>query len=376
MENIFSAAALVLEQAFASRGFSIWLVGGAVRDTLLGETPKDFDFATDATPDEQIAVYEAARIRYVPTGLQHGTLTAIIDDEPFEVTTLRTESDHDGRYATMTFTRSLVDDLARRDLTINAMAMTMAGEVIDPFNGRRDLKNRIVRFVGSADDRIREDYLRILRWVRFHQRFANGHPFDPETLAAVERHATGLRQISVERVWAELSKAITYDHAADMLDMLCDSGIAWNIGMPRGYFSAVYMLADRSRDPVTRLAAFYRSASTIDALALKWKWSAAERKQAKEVSSLLNKVLEPSVQRYLVAVDGKRAYDVAEAARIMSYATDIEAWPVPSFPVTGDDLLARGVKRGPEIGNELKKMKNTWAASGYVATARELLAGL
>lgn len=374
--TIFSNAALRLNRIMKDAGWSIYLVGGAVRDHLIGMEPKDFDFTTDATPVEQMMVYEAAGLRYLPTGLQHGTLTVIVDDELFEITTMRTESEHDGRYAVMTFTRDLSEDLGRRDLTINAMAMSFDGTIIDPFNGRTDLENRRIRFVGNPVDRIREDYLRILRWVRFHQRFANGHPFDEETLRAIQANSVGLRGISVERVWSELSKALTYDHADDMLDMLNETGIAYDIAMPTGSAASVYMLKDRSRDPVTRLVAYYRGTCALDDLAVRWKWSSEERKQAAAINALLNnKSLDEQSQRFFVAVDSMRPYHVAEAARIAHEITAIETWEIPTFPVSGDDLMKRGVKPGPGLGSILRDMKVMWAESGYRADKAQLLAG-
>jgi tRNA nucleotidyltransferase (CCA-adding enzyme) len=372
----FSPAARRLEAAYKADGHAIYLVGGAVRDTLLNIVPKDFDFTTDATPDEQIETCRKAGFRFIPTGLQHGTITVIVDDELFEVTTMRTESDHDGRYATMTFTRNLNDDLGRRDLTINAMAMDFDGNIFDPYDGQKDLVNRRIRFVGNPVDRIREDYLRILRWVRFHQRLANGHPFDPETLRAVETNLAGLRGISVERVWAELSKALTYDHADDMLDMLNESGIAHNIGLAKGSAASVYMVKDRTRDPVSRLVAYFRGTNFIHELADLWKWSSDERNQAKIINALLaNKMLDEQSQRFMVAVDGHSPYYVAEAARLANEETDIENWVVPIFPVSGNDLIKRGIKPGPEMGTIIRLIKVEWAETNYTATKADLLAG-
>jgi tRNA nucleotidyltransferase (CCA-adding enzyme) len=372
----FSPAALRLNAAFAAHGFTLYLVGGAVRDTLLGIEPKDFDFSTSATPDEQVVVYRDAGFRFVPTGIDHGTLTAIVDDELFEVTTMRTESEHDGRYARMTFTRDLNDDLGRRDLTINAMAMDFDGNIIDPYNGRQDLEDGRIRFVGNPGDRIREDYLRILRWVRFHQRLANGQPFDPETLIAVKANVESLRRISVERVWAEMSKALTYDNADAMLDMLVGSGIARNIGLEAGWSATVWSLKDRTRDPVSRLVAYYRGTDLVNRVADAWKWSNEARLQAKAMNRMLaDKVLDEQGQRFMVAVDGQDPYHVAEAARLDNYETDIENWDVPVFPVSGDDLIKRGIKPGPVMGKIIRDIKVAWAETNYTATKADLLAG-
>lgn len=373
MDFKFTPSMNRLNEAFVNHGYELYLVGGAVRDSLLGMVSKDDDFATDATPDEQIAICEAAGFRYVPTGLKHGTLSILVDDDLFEVTTFRTESEHDGRYATMTFTRNIETDLQRRDLTINAMALGFDGTLIDPFGGQDDLRNGIVRFVGCADDRIREDYLRILRWIRFHQRGANGTPFDPETVEAVKRNAEGLRQISVERIWAEISKALFYPNPYLMIEMMDQTGIAMTSGMGEG--SRYWLsLAERAgtRDPVSIMAA-YMTHLHIDKLAERWKWSVAERKQAIAIASLLDRSLDAEVQRYLVAVDGFRSYDVAEAARITGFETDIETWTVPIFPVTGNDLKDKGFKPGPDMGAALRRMKEQWGKSKFTLTKDELM---
>ena len=172
-----------LRAAFQACGFDIRLVGGAVRDIVAGEDPKDLDFCTDANPTEQLEIYTANGYKYVETGLQHGTITVVIDHVGYEITSLRTETDHEGRHATVAYTRDWMDDLSRRDFTFNAMAMTFDGVLIDPFGGQEDLRNQIVRFVGNANDRVKEDYLRILRWFRFQARFSKQGKIDPALVA-------------------------------------------------------------------------------------------------------------------------------------------------------------------------------------------------
>ena len=155
---------LRLEKMFADAGFELVFVGGCVRDALLGKEPKDVDLATSATPEEQISLYNQNGIRFIETGLQHGTVTAVLDGEPYEITTYRIDKETDGRHAKVDYTRDLVEDLSRRDLTFNAIAMRFDGTLVDPFDGMADLHNGRVRFVGNAQQRIEEDYLRILRF--------------------------------------------------------------------------------------------------------------------------------------------------------------------------------------------------------------------
>ena len=214
-----------LRAAFQSRGFDIRLVGGAVRDILVGVEPKDMDFCTDANPDEQREIYTAHGYRFVETGLQHGTITVVIDHVGYEITSLRTETDHDGRHATVAYTRDWMEDLSRRDFTFNAMAMTFDGEVIDPFGGRDDLQNQMVRFVGDADARVKEDYLRILRWFRFQARFGKPGRIDPAAWQAILDNYKGLKQISRERVWSELKKIVVHPRGSALFAVMHEIGM-------------------------------------------------------------------------------------------------------------------------------------------------------
>ena len=174
-----------LRAQFVAAGFDLRLVGGVVRDTIASIPAKDIDLCTDATPEQQIEIYHRYGYRAIPTGLQHGTITVVLDSVPYEITSLRIDVKTDGRHAEVEFTNDWHADLARRDLTINAMAMTFDGEVIDPFGGQQDLQDRVVRFVGDAEQRIQEDYLRILRCIRFMGRFGDINRIDHITWSAM-----------------------------------------------------------------------------------------------------------------------------------------------------------------------------------------------
>ena len=184
------------------------VVGGAVRDTLAGRTVAEIDLATPRTPDQVTEALQAAGIRAVPTGLDHGTVTAVADGRSFEITTLRRDVETDGRHAVVTFTDDWQADAARRDFTINAMSLTRAGEVFDYFGGVADLRAGVVRFVGDPATRIAEDYLRILRYFRFFARYGRDVA-DPRALAAIRAGVPGLPRLSVERVWSELARILS-----------------------------------------------------------------------------------------------------------------------------------------------------------------------
>ena len=248
-----------LKQKFTQEGYELFYVGGCVRDTLMGITPKDIDLTTSATPDEAISLYQRHGFKYFETGLKHGTLTVVIDSVPYEITTYRIDADTDGRHATVEYTRDLRSDLLRRDLTMNAIAMGFDGEIVDPFGGVKDIETNQVRFVGDANERIREDYLRILRWFRFYGRFGAGKSA-PHVSAydAIVDNAHGLAKISVERIWSEVSKIISGPNGIQIMDMLSEMGVAEVIGLPSSG-SNLFLNTARSviRNPAFLMAAYY-----------------------------------------------------------------------------------------------------------------------
>ena len=199
VKSVITSPIKKLDKVFKNNKYELRIVGGAVRDLALGKTPKDIDLATDATPDEMMTILDKSGIRHIPSGLEHGTITAILDNEPFEITTLRADKETDGRHAEVEFVKSWEEDAKRRDLTYNAMSMDMEGKVYDYFDGMDDLQDKVSKFVGDADERIKEDYLRILRYFRFQGRLSTP-TWDKDTLKAISSNVKGLQKISAERV--------------------------------------------------------------------------------------------------------------------------------------------------------------------------------
>ncbi|RYD46373.1 MAG: CCA tRNA nucleotidyltransferase, partial [Verrucomicrobiaceae bacterium] len=267
-------------------GFDVRLVGGCVRDVLWGTDPKDIDLCTDANPDEQMALYAQHGVIFYTTGLAHGTVTINLGPkgtpEVYEITSLRTETDHDGRWATVSYTRDWNLDLGRRDLTVNAMSADLEfNEVYDPFGGQADMKDCRIRFVGRPEDRIREDYLRILRWFRFHARFVGDNPMDEDTANAVARHAQGLKKISRERVWSEVSKIVANYAGWDMLREMMRLGVAKPCSLPHGAWREVQRVAAGTKNPVTRMVAFLGGdGDVLQKLSEDWRWSGEEARLA------------------------------------------------------------------------------------------------
>lgn len=367
------------DTVFKPAGFDLRFVGGCVRDTLMGITPKDFDLCTDAPPDMQIALYKRHGVHYHETGLQHGTLLVSLgpkgSNELYEITSLRTETDHDGRWMTAVFTQDWHGDLGRRDLTINAMALDLDGNLYDPFDGKSDIEQRRVRFVGDADARMREDYLRILRWFRFHGRIAGNRPLDEDTCDAVVRQSKGLERISRERVWSEMQRIVVHDSGPEMLREMMRLGVADPIGLPEGAHHEVARVQSFTRNPITLMVAFLCDAVRINALSTQWRWSGEEARLARFLAR--HRADERCDLKRMLAHEKRSPAMVFELARLQGRMLELdalEAWEVPVFPVTGDDLVAAGHKPSPLVGQFLTGLRAQWTDSGYTATRDELLA--
>ena len=236
------------------------VVGGAVRDALAGRAVVDIDLATSRPPADAMAALRQAGVKVVPTGLGHGTVTAVVDGRGFEITTLRRDVETDGRHAVVAFTEDWRLDASRRDFTINAMSMARDGALFDYFDGTADLQAGRVRFVGDPATRIAEDYLRILRFFRFYARYGRVPP-DPATLAALRDGIPGLSRLSVERVWMELRRILAAPNPEEAVGLMARLGI-WAAVLPEA--QAASRLAGLPADPVLRLAAML----TGDPLAL------------------------------------------------------------------------------------------------------------
>jgi poly(A) polymerase len=347
------------------------VVGGAVRDALAARPVADFDLATPDTPEAVTEALKQAGVKTVPTGLSHGTVTAVVDGRGFEVTTLRRDVETDGRHAVVAFTTDWRQDASRRDFTINAMSMTRDGTVFDYFAGTADLAAGRIRFVGDPATRIAEDYLRILRFFRFHARFGRMPP-DPETLAALQSGIPGLARLSIERVWHELRRILAAPDPVPAVELMQHLGI-WNAVMPEAL--AVSRLPGLPADPILRLAAML----TGDALALATRLKLSNEDRDR----LLRLIATPPVngsqadlRRLLADHDptdliGRTWLDGdADARRRLS------GMPRPVFPLEGRDVVVRGVPAGPAVGALLRDVRQWWLDGGCVANRTACLTEL
>ena len=344
-------------------------VGGAVRDLLLGEKPGDLDLATTLRPDEVVRRLEAAGIKAVPTGIEHGTVTAVSSGTVVEVTTLRSDVSTDGRRATVAFTDDWARDAGRRDFTINALyADPFTGELFDYFGGLEDLKSRSVRFIGEPLQRIAEDHLRILRYFRFHARYGHGSP-DPHALEACVERANDLMALSRERIADELLKLFALDDPTPTVRMMAERGLFTPV-VPE--FSDVARLgrlvADERTaairpDPLRRLAALLPSdPATAERIAARLKLS---NKAKKRLSSAANQQLglNPKALAYRIGVEG--AVDRLLLCGRAADARAIAKWSPPRMPIGGGDVIARGIMEGPDVARTLRRIEDAWEAAGF-----------
>lgn len=373
-----------LRAQFRAEGFDIRLVGGCVRDLLAGYEPKDIDLCTNANPDEQIELYNKHGLRFIPTGYEHGTVTVVLNDTPYEITSLRLDVATDGRRATVAYTRDWLKDLERRDLTINAMSMDFEGKLFDPFNGAKHLKQGRVQFVGRAGDRIQEDYLRILRWFRFQARFGvnDGELVSSSAWRAISKHRRGLDQISAERIWSEIKALLKHRSGPWMLNLMDVAGVSSHINLPPRRTPAgtdahytVKQAMDWTQAPEVLMAAWCGwHVDLINKLADDWKWSRAERDH---VNWLLKHAWTDADLRKLIAVHDAPREWIRELAhwedRDEWEKNALVEWVFPPFPVNGNDLMACGIKPGKIMGVIINELKEEWAARGFSATKEDLL---
>ena len=352
-------------------------VGGAVRDDLLGLPISDIDLATRIPPHEVVQRLEEARIKAVPTGIDHGTITAVSDGHPFEITTLRRDVSTDGRRATVAFTDDWQEDAARRDFTINALsADPVTGELFDYFSGLTDLEQRHIRFIGDPFQRIAEDHLRILRFFRFHARFGSGDP-DAAALEACTARAKDLMALSRERIADELLKLLGMADpcptVAVMLDRAILRPVLPEIAAERIADLAALIAAEREAgiepDSLRRLTALLpRQSDTAQDVAARLRLSNKARKRI-GCSADPNIAGDPNALAYRVGV--QCAVDRLLLAGRPLEAAAIAGWHPPRLPIGGGALIKRGLPEGPIVAQTLRRIEDRWVEAG-VPTASAL----
>ena len=378
---------------------SVRFVGGCVRNALMGVEVGDIDLATQLEPKDVAKALDAAEIRYVPTGIEHGTLTAVIDGKPLEITSLRKDVETDGRRAVVAFTTDWTEDAQRRDLTINTLYADYDGTVYDPTGqGLADLKAKKFRFVGDAEARVQEDYLRILRFFRFLAWYGGAAKIDATALKACREHRRGLKKLSAERVWSELKKLLTARDPSRAVHIMLTNEILDTL-LPEASNAEGLgkMVALESReaiapDPLLRLMAMSaREPLQMALLCKRLKMSTKETNRLRawsDSSVALDPHANDSEKLKAIYFAGKQVVidrarvraageeDTLMSVRWMSLADLAMGWTPPDFPLSGKDLKAAGVEPGPKMGKVLEALKALWVRSNFTADRDKLLMAL
>jgi len=359
-------------------------VGGCVRNVLMGRPVDDIDIATQLRPEETLSALQAAQIKAVPTGIEHGTITAIVDGTPYEITSLRRDVETDGRRAVVAFTEDWAEDAERRDFRLNALYAAPNGDVFDPVGGGYDdaLAGRVI-FIGDADQRLREDYLRILRFFRFNAWYGAG--FDTEGLAACQRQREGLTKIARERNWKELKKLLAAPRPRVAVQAMGETGVL-DIVLPEHHGAEILHVLELTEqltgvqpDAMLRVMALLpRSALAVqqtseslrlsnDEAARLTMWAADN---LPEPVGLTSKDLRATLYWH-----GKQAVvdrAMLAGADVRDLLAAVRAWRRPDFPIRGDDALAIGLK-GEEIGKALSRVARAWVDSDFYLEREALL---
>lgn len=384
-------------------GGEVRVVGGAVRNTLLGTKVSDVDLATTHLPEQTVRLAKEAGFKPVPTGIEHGTITVVVQGQPFEVTTLRKDIETNGRHAKVAFGTDWKTDAERRDFTINALYATADGDVIDYVGGLADIETKTLRFIGDAEERIREDYLRILRFFRFFAWYGSGRP-EADGLRASARLKDGLNQLSAERVWSELKKLLSAPDPSRAMLWMRQSGVLsailpesekWGIDAIHGLVRAEADL-DWQVDALLRLESIVPpDAARMTELGKRLKMSNAERARLEawaRADAIKSETSEQALKKLIYRGSSQAVADrirlAYASARQEAAASDeamiraggysrlldaVEKYEPLVFPVTGGDLLSLGVEKGPGLGEALRDLETLWIDSGFSLDREALL---
>ena len=375
----YAPATQAVMEALTSGGGQVLFVGGCVRNALLGVPVTDIDIATDLLPERVMVLASDAGLKPLPTGINHGTVTVVADGTPYEVTTFRKDVHTDGRHARVEFSNRIEEDAARRDFTMNALYARADGRIEDPLGGLTDLANRRVRFIGTASNRIQEDYLRSLRFFRFHAWYEDPHRgFDPDVLDAIARNLDGLDRLSRERVTTELWKLWSAADPAPAMAAMQQTGVLMRV-LPgaddQAMASLVHLeaLLGLTPSPQRRLALLM---TVSDQLPLRL--SRADMKVAMQLSDAARGTMAPAELGYRLGYAAGCDAVVVRAALTETPVAEVDLSAVKTgsdqvFPISAADLMP--AFQGPVLGQELDRLAHVWIASGFKLTGPDLLTG-
>ncbi|WP_265025481.1 CCA tRNA nucleotidyltransferase [Wolbachia endosymbiont (group A) of Bibio marci] len=362
------------------------LVGGCVRDSILQRDVHDIDLATNLPPNQTIKALKLRNIKTIPTGLKHGTITAVLNQRSFEITTLRHDVKCDGRHAKVEFTNNWQADASRRDFTFNALYADKHGHIYDYFGGIEDLKARRLNFIGNAEDRIKEDYLRILRAFRFHAKICVGDLSD-EILSVCKKHSHMIQNLSGERIRDEILKLLECNDPFPTLKSMQESDVLQKI-IPKEVkceiLSSSLLLGT---DALVKLALLLRTTKKNDRLSLGEyvsKFLRLSNKQKKKLLFLLSNDIKTELsekeQKKYISLFGRELYcdlvkicGVESGENVDEYISFANTFNIPKFPLSGDDLINIGHQPGKSLGKNLELLRQHWEDSSYTLTKEELV---
>ena len=391
-----SRFSLILEQNDVAQVFdlfetyqknSIFVVGGAIRDALLNREITDIDFATPLEPKTITEILNKENIKFIDVGIDHGTVTAIINERKFEITTFRNDIFTDGRHAQVSFSNSLEEDALRRDFTINAMYLDKSGNLIDPTDGKKDLENRVVRFIGRPDERIKEDYLRILRYFRFLALFSDISP-DAEVMKTISANLDKLSVVSKERQWNELKSILTLTAPNNAISAMSEIGLLDDyfngIGINDAFVNLIEIESriSLSVDPILRLSTLIEnSLDKANTIIKKLPLSKSDSTDLLKLSTLNKKIVsymsmkEVRYLLYLLGRDGFQKQILVNWAKDTNNKNEVnwrslyevaQSWEKPSFALTAKDVINMGISQGPMVGDILKEVEDWWAENDFI----------
>lgn len=366
-ENLRTPETDYLFSLFYENGVDARLVGGCVRDALLGIKTKDIDIAVDIPPQKTQEILSESGIKVIPTGIEHGTVTAVVNKTPFQITSLRQDWQTDGRHAKVIFGKDWLQDAKRRDFTINALSLDKNGILYDPFGGQSDLEKGIIRFIGNAAERIQEDYLRILRYYRFLAFYGKG---EPKPIPALKQYREGLNLLSKERISQEFLKLLTAKNPLMALALMKKDEIFLSLFNKNPSLEMIHDVIEQENtfniqvSSIRRLYALFQENSNL----------VLSNKQKNHLESL-NKALAEQDQRYVYYFYGKEvSVDWALwSTNCRENLKWLEQQGEYTFPLKGQDLLEKGIEAGPFLGLVLRETEKWWISQDFKPGKNECL---
>jgi len=394
LQNIKEANIIFSHLNTVGEECKVRFVGGCVRKALNGESIDDIDLATSLEPNEVRKKLEKEGIKVIDTGLEHGTITAILDKKKFEITTLRKDVSSDGRHAKIEFTLNWKLDAARRDFTINAIYADIEGRIFDPLDGVEDLKKGIVRFIGSANERIEEDYLRILRYFRFFLQYSKKN-YDQNTIKSIKKNINGINKISNERIFLELKKTLVIKNFSNIFNQSDSKEIILNIFPQFKYTDRINninnldnTLLDNYDTCLILASLIIDKSDNYEYFCHKYKTSNIIRSRLKNISENFEDLKnikffsEENIQRLIYFSNRNNVKDLLlfslyinkeiNKLDIKKLITYVSACKIPKFPISGDDLKKYGYQTGQALGSKLKFLEEKWVKNNFTIGEEEI----